>query len=165
VLTTDDLLRRQEEPPRKKSKIYPEFNGLDEIASEVSDSDSDVTLEQERLNDELQRRSAGEEELDDDDSGEPEESLTLGGSDSRFSSTLNGPRIKTKTLPQRLSKSPGVTFASLGISARLQASLAAMSIRTPTEVQAACIPPLLAGQYNVEIILLSLLIRSKAEIV
>jgi ATP-dependent RNA helicase DDX49/DBP8 len=149
VLTTDDLLRRQEEPPRKKSKIYPEFNDLDEIgssASEVGDSDSDVTLEQERSNDEVRRRSAAEEELDDDDSGEPEEALMLGGLDSRFLSTLNGPRIKTRTLPQRLPRSPGATFASLGISGRLQASLAAMSIRTPTEVQAACIPPLLAGQ-------------------
>lgn len=41
---------------------------------------------------------------------------------------------------------PLSSFASLGISAPLQAPLASMSIKTPTEVQAACIPPLLAGE-------------------
>ncbi len=41
---------------------------------------------------------------------------------------------------------PLSSFASLGISAPLQATLASMSIKNPTEVQAACIPPLLAGE-------------------
>jgi ATP-dependent RNA helicase DDX49/DBP8 len=35
----------------------------------------------------------------------------------------------------------------MGISTPLQAALNSMSIRTPTEVQAACIPPLLLGKY------------------
>ncbi|KAF7332174.1 hypothetical protein MKEN_00098400 [Mycena kentingensis (nom. inval.)] len=38
------------------------------------------------------------------------------------------------------------SFAVLGISAPLQTALASMSIRTPTEVQSACIPPLLQGR-------------------
>ena len=38
------------------------------------------------------------------------------------------------------------TFSSLGISAPLQAALKSMSIQLPTEVQAACIPPLLEGK-------------------
>lgn len=38
------------------------------------------------------------------------------------------------------------TFASLGISLPLQQALTGMSIKVPTEVQAACIPPLLAGK-------------------
>ncbi|KAJ7068212.1 P-loop containing nucleoside triphosphate hydrolase protein [Mycena amicta] len=38
------------------------------------------------------------------------------------------------------------SFAALGISTSLQSALASMSIRTPTEVQAACIPPLLQGR-------------------
>jgi hypothetical protein len=39
-----------------------------------------------------------------------------------------------------------ITFSSLGISAPLQAALKSMSIKLPTEVQAACIPPLLEGK-------------------
>lgn len=37
------------------------------------------------------------------------------------------------------------SFASFGISPALVAALTSMSIKVPTEVQAACIPPLLAG--------------------
>ncbi len=37
------------------------------------------------------------------------------------------------------------SFSDLGISRILQAALTSMSIRMPTEVQAACIPPLLSG--------------------
>ena len=38
------------------------------------------------------------------------------------------------------------SFSELGISTPLQAALASMSIRKPTEVQTACIPVLLAGE-------------------
>ena len=138
-LTTDDLLRRQEEPARKKSKTSLGFNGLDELSSEEL-GDSDVTLDQERSNDEFQRRSTGEEEHDDDDSMLDGESLRLGEPGSRFS--VRSDFRKVQKSPRLL----GATFASLGISAPLQSSLNVMSIRTPTEVQAACIPPLLAGQ-------------------
>jgi len=37
------------------------------------------------------------------------------------------------------------SFPDLGVSKQIASALAAMSIRRPTEVQAACIPPLLAG--------------------
>ena len=37
------------------------------------------------------------------------------------------------------------SFADLGVSRQIASALAAMSIRRPTEVQAACIPPLIAG--------------------
>jgi len=39
------------------------------------------------------------------------------------------------------------SFSSLGISAPIQSALKSMSIRLPTEVQVACIPPLLLGKY------------------
>ncbi|KAK2466166.1 hypothetical protein APHAL10511_001808 [Amanita phalloides] len=41
---------------------------------------------------------------------------------------------------------PALSFSTLGISNPLQAALMAMSIKAPTEVQAACIPALLAGR-------------------
>ncbi|PPQ71778.1 hypothetical protein CVT26_007612 [Gymnopilus dilepis] len=50
------------------------------------------------------------------------------------------PKSATADLQQRPS------FASLGISVPLQTALKTMSIKVPTEVQAACIPVLLAGE-------------------
>ncbi|KAJ7591133.1 P-loop containing nucleoside triphosphate hydrolase protein [Mycena floridula] len=51
---------------------------------------------------------------------------------------------KTPAQPVASSKS-NHSFNTLGISPQLQAALATMSIMSPTEVQAACIPPLLSG--------------------
>lgn len=56
----------------------------------------------------------------------------------------------------------------MGISSVLVSALAKMSIKTPTEIQAACIPPLLQGKSNAvkPMVCSSLLtyILSKAEI-
>lgn len=49
--------------------------------------------------------------------------------------------------PRQLLPSVPPSFSSLGISAPLQSALKSMSIKSPTEVQVACIPPLLAGMY------------------
>lgn len=48
-------------------------------------------------------------------------------------------------MPQKLPPSVPASFSSLGISPPLQSALKSMSIKSPTEVQLACIPPLLAG--------------------
>ena len=154
VLTTDDLLRRQEEPANKKLKISP--LGLDD--SDDASSELDEEVSEELANNGLRweegrsRRNPGDKENSDALLDGEEEPLTSGESDSEISFALEGrnsidlQRVKTKTISQRLPKPTTTTFASLDISAPLQASLTAMSIRTPTEVQAACIPPLLAGQ-------------------
>ncbi|KAF5321390.1 hypothetical protein D9619_000348 [Psilocybe cf. subviscida] len=52
---------------------------------------------------------------------------------------------KTPAVAASNASTPAASFASLGISSQLQAALRSMSIKTPTKVQAACIPPLLAG--------------------
>lgn len=39
------------------------------------------------------------------------------------------------------------SFADMGVAPPLNAALARISIRAPTEIQAACIPPLLAGLF------------------
>ena len=51
------------------------------------------------------------------------------------------PSMPRKLLPSAVPAS----FSSLGISAPLQSALKSMSIKSPTEVQVACIPPILAG--------------------
>lgn len=55
-------------------------------------------------------------------------------------------RFSNAQSPKLQESLAAATFSSLGISAPLQAALKNMSIRLPTEVQAACIPPLLEGK-------------------
>lgn len=74
----------------------------------------------------------------------------------RMGLTVRSTILSTRTLKNGLQKSlPGESeisemksqdnFLDLGVHPSLVVSLAAMSIRTPTPVQAACIPPLLKG--------------------
>ncbi|EIM88369.1 DEAD-domain-containing protein [Stereum hirsutum FP-91666 SS1] len=60
------------------------------------------------------------------------------------------PKSSTSRLPdqQNLKTSPqkNATFASLDISPPLISALSKLAIRAPTEIQLACIPPLLAGE-------------------
>lgn len=159
VLTTDDLLRRQEERAQKKSRVSPpfEFDGVDD--SETSSELSGETSEEEVAKNEVrpgERNNSGNASNGDDDdvllAGEDEEPLTSGESETGFPVTVDWKRrtgfqsVKTKHMSRRPFEPTPATFASLGISAPLQASLSVMSIWTPTEVQAACIPPLLAGR-------------------
>jgi ATP-dependent RNA helicase DDX49/DBP8 len=56
--------------------------------------------------------------------------------------------IKAKgDLPSSSRANATRSFAEMGVAHPLHAALARMSIRVPTEVQAACIPPLLAGLF------------------
>jgi ATP-dependent RNA helicase DDX49/DBP8 len=50
-------------------------------------------------------------------------------------------------LPVQFKTTPMTTFTSLGISSPLRAALQIMSITNPTEVQSACIPPILLGVF------------------
>lgn len=113
-LTIDDLLRKQEESPRKRAKLSEEPASEEEDGTE---SDSD--------------------EVQEDASPEAETNRPF-----QFSRVHEKTVIESPALSQ--SKE---TFGSLGVSQVLQNALGSMSIRLPTEIQAACIPPLLAGAY------------------
>lgn len=52
-------------------------------------------------------------------------------------------------LPVQSKTTPMTTFTSLGISSPLRAALKSMSITNPTEVQSACIPPILSGVFPI----------------
>lgn len=119
TLTADDLLRQQEQPLRKKRRLSysdPE----NDSNSEASQRDSDDITHVFGCDDSFQVQSALKDH-------------------SRFSN-----RITTR--PPKPVENLTVTFSSLGISAPLQTALKSMSIKLPTEVQAACIPPLLEGK-------------------
>ena len=139
ALTTDDLSRRQEEPHRKRARLSP----VDEAGGDSSDGISE--------RDELIPKSYQGDSFDEDDeedaelNSHPDNSQLLSsatGQDRFHAPAANDPR----PLPSEPNRSSVVSFSSLGISAPLQSALSAMSIKVPTEVQAACIPPLLLGQ-------------------
>lgn len=146
-LTTDDLLKLQEGPPSKKIRVSNvdsgHFVGIND-GSTSSSSPGDDSIDQ------------GEYSQDDADSfpGQVDEEQTesdrseLGGAmedSGRLKPSRTNP-ISTRT--QRLAQTPNHSirsFSDMGISSALEAALHRMSIHMPTEVQAACIPPILAG--------------------
>lgn len=123
-LTTDDLLRLQEARPTKRIRsTYGDRNSSSSEA-DLSDNEGIPTSEDGLSSDEgLGERGEG-----------------LG--DRAQYSTL--PRhVQDPVKPTRLNVVQ--SFSEMGISAPLEAALRRMSIHTPTEIQAACIPPLLSG--------------------
>ncbi|KAJ7498980.1 P-loop containing nucleoside triphosphate hydrolase protein [Mycena latifolia] len=132
-LTTDDLLRQQEGPQKRlKTSIH-----------ESSDVDSDSAASNVENEDALSEADEDTDATDDQDSDHPESIIDESRGDSPSSRLILKPRTDHKPAPR---PPPSATFSALGISAPLQSALTSMSIRTPTEVQAACIPPLLQGK-------------------
>ncbi|KAJ7781301.1 P-loop containing nucleoside triphosphate hydrolase protein [Mycena metata] len=146
-LTADDLLRQQEGPQKRVKTFRPASpsssrgsdhsdNGQNDSADSSASSDSDNILAQEDIDD--------DDESDEEDSPPP---ISLSKSPGASSDSHSRLTLKPRTdhdPPTR--PTPPATFSGLGISAPLQAALTSMSIRAPTEVQAACIPPLLQGR-------------------
>lgn len=142
TLTTDDLMRRQEVGPRKRLKPIRDededsLRDFDGLAS-AEDSQSDGL-------------SAPDEGEDSEDS-QPEIPVSNAEEDgtipSRFSSKpRQGTVAKETTVSPHASSPPPPTFAGMGVSSSLISAMNKMSIRAPTEIQAACIPPLLDGMY------------------
>jgi hypothetical protein len=79
------------------------------------------------------------------------ERISLSGKEKRLPKGQSStPIITTDSVETSASTIPieGLNFAQLGVLPALVASLNSMSIRRPTPVQAACIPPLLQGKIN-----------------
>ncbi|KAH9482964.1 ATP-dependent RNA helicase DBP8 [Psilocybe cubensis] len=137
--TVDDLLRQQEEPPRKKRRLsITESLSGDEDSASTSDDEASSSRE---IND----GNYLSDSESDDELQKPEAPSQINVEDRL---NLFGKRF---TSPKRTVAKPSVpppvsSFASLGISRPLQSALNSMSIKTPTEVQSACIPVLLAGK-------------------
>ncbi|KAF9226495.1 DEAD-domain-containing protein [Gyrodon lividus] len=155
-LTTDDLLRLQEERPAKKTRV----SALDDFAPAntrnptkhgdkrgfiLSASETELSDEEEDFRDSVESHP-GSEPIDivGSDTLEMKEEIN------EDSGRLKPPRttqIVTHTpASTEMRTHPVLSFNEMGISAPLEATLRRMSIRTPTEIQAACIPPLLAGR-------------------
>jgi ATP-dependent RNA helicase DDX49/DBP8 len=154
--TIDDLLRRQEEPQKRyrSSTTFQEHDhegsSVDERYDEGSSDDSEESSEDSEP-DCTQLESGGEESTDSEFNQEATP-LNFG----RFSrpDDLLGSRVSIKpnfTCQHSQGTSSGagasknVTFLSLNISPPLLSALSKMAIHNPTEIQRACIPPLLIG--------------------
>lgn len=128
----DDLLKQQEQQPLRKKRRLSYSDSEDDEASSERDSDEHTPS----LSDN------GDSGFQVNWSSEPH---------SRVSNrtTVRSPKLQA-ALPAK-----SCTFSSLGISAPLQAALKSMSIKLPTEVQAACIPPLLEGKLKSDCFLIA----------
>ncbi|KAF9075897.1 P-loop containing nucleoside triphosphate hydrolase protein [Rhodocollybia butyracea] len=137
-LTSDDLLRRQEQPQPKRTKFATrnrsEKNDGSSDASEGSSCSMDSSPENE----------------DDEDSSDGASDTAYDTHNLEISDRMM--KVAHSRLPQRseIPKSPKsrlpATFSELGVSSTIQNALKTLSIHTPTEIQSVCIPPLLAGR-------------------
>jgi ATP-dependent RNA helicase DDX49/DBP8 len=143
ISTTGDFTRSQGVPARKRLRtLVAEDGGGEEATWSPSESDDD------KSEDDTEGEEKGEAGLEDEEDIDFEDEALGTPQPERF----NFSRIATKPRKQLAASitstnSPS-TFLSLGVSLPLQTALSSMSIRTPTEVQAACIPPLLHGKFS-----------------
>ncbi|KAF9247244.1 P-loop containing nucleoside triphosphate hydrolase protein [Melanogaster broomeanus] len=144
-LTTDDLLRLQDERPSKKIRVSvvskPSGTRNDRPGFMSSASE---TEEEDDFRDDVE--SSGSEYMENVES----DTLEMKGDIHEDSG-----RLKLSRITQMVTHTPKSTetrmhlaqsFNEMGISASLEAALLRMSIHAPTEIQAACIPPLLTGR-------------------
>jgi ATP-dependent RNA helicase DDX49/DBP8 len=150
--TTDDLLRRQEEPQKRHKDSF--VRQKDESGGSGTDDEEDFGWVSEARDDE--EWESGAEDSEGTDSQVSKESPPLVESacsgPSNESPSLLGTRVTTKPrlvrqhpLSSGAGSSNSATFSSLDISPPLLSALSKMAIHVPTEIQRACIPPLLAG--------------------
>ena len=139
VLTTDDLMRRQEIGPRKRQKC-------------AGDEDEDSVGSPGRPAPGEDSQSEGSSVPDEGDdfqdcasetfiqSAEEEDAVP-----SRFSFKHHRGNTTGKAIDSSRISSLPPTFVGMGVSSSLVSAMDKMSIHTPTEIQVACIPPLLHG--------------------
>ncbi|KAI0082472.1 DEAD-domain-containing protein [Panus rudis PR-1116 ss-1] len=150
-LSVDELMRMQEGPPSKR------------LRSEYLDSDADEDSIREPLSSSRLSRHTKEfdssnsdtdfsydSENSDDENPLPPFPSNLGIDDNDNTSSSRVSLLPRESMPvsspQSLNTKPLLSFALFGISNALLGALSRMSIKTPTEIQAACIPPILAGR-------------------
>lgn len=145
--SVDDLLKLQEERPYKRRRVSPP------IASKDSKNDSEDGTEDEDSEEQMQpQKSLDEDAPDGETSDEEEEGLDerhVASANAEISSRISWTGRRSNDDVQQKAVRPEASapsFAVLGASKSLTASLAIMSIKKPTPVQVACIPPLLQGK-------------------
>lgn len=156
-MTVDDLLKRQEEGPpigndraaKRQKLVHLPRQELDSDSDDNEVSGSEQILDwseapsEENANDRGGAESGEEDEVRKQENRDEVGSLVFTMED-RMTSFVKKKLESRRSTPA--TEQPTITsFTSFGVSPALVAALASMSIKVPTPVQAACIPPLLAG--------------------
>jgi ATP-dependent RNA helicase DDX49/DBP8 len=165
-LTTDDLMRLQEGHSKRNRPLSLTLESEDELSDGLNGSGQASGNDAEGKSEGENGSEGGEDALsvikgsvseEEDDGGEDYENgrheshdlglpsggwLDDGPSHSRMSLKRN---VASHSAPL-VAVAKSATFAALGISPTLISTMSGMAIRAPTEIQAACIPPLLAGK-------------------
>lgn len=163
-------MRMQEQLARKKFKPHiadvsdGEESRDDSTNASHSGSEGEFDARSQKTGDDDEEESGSSEVEEDSEAGSGEAGSNKAGSDeaaivtlpnwddgdSRFSSSRIGvvPRaiISRQAESAKPARTRPTTFEALDISSALLNALAKMSITAPTEIQAVCIPPLLAGE-------------------
>ncbi|KAG1755759.1 P-loop containing nucleoside triphosphate hydrolase protein [Suillus lakei] len=146
TLTADELLKLQEGRPTKRLRTISTLKtfaaeDFDQSPSSSPSEDTEEDVEDSGANEPRDQSSS------EDEHHEPSHKSHSAFEDQgRVMFSLNRePKTKDKLSPVAYVR-PSGSFADMGVVPPLDAALARMSIRTPTEIQAACIPPLLAGR-------------------
>ena len=125
-----------------------------------SDEESESSEAQENVNNDAEEEEGVSEE---DSMDEDPKDSSYSFKSERIFTMEQSQKIESAASPSRLQEAPSGTkttqgtdlsplnFTDLGVITSLVSSLSAMSIRKPTPVQAACIPPLLQGMSAVYI--------------
>ena len=146
-LDPDELLKKLSDSKRKRKRVDDERPG-ERYASLTSDGSSPSQSDED-----IHDPAGPEIGLEDSDASEDEASDIEKGGRSVGRMTSQGARSnghaerqsRIKSFDSLSHNNVKRDFADLGASKVLVSALTTMSIRHPTEVQAACIPPLLAG--------------------
>lgn len=152
-LTTDDLLKLQEGPPSKKIRVSTSASVDSGYFAGINDSDSGSIASSSPGDDSTDRGEDSQEDADSflgqvDEEQAENDHLELRGAmeDSGRLKMSRTNQISTRTRGLAQTSMHSIkSFNDIGISSALEAALHRMSIYTPTEVQSACIPPILAG--------------------
>ncbi len=147
-LSVDDLLKLHEERPYKRRKFSSPVNSRDDAGDSEGGSDSEDE-KQTRPRTSSNASSNDSQIADSDSKGEDDDANDdrMLGAVTEVPSRIALPARNVNDDVQQKSVRTNATpsFSELGASKSLISSLATMSIKKPTPVQVACIPPLLQG--------------------
>ncbi|KAG1753975.1 P-loop containing nucleoside triphosphate hydrolase protein [Suillus paluster] len=144
TLTADELLKLQEGRPTKRPRT---LSTLKTFATEEGDQSTTSPFSYEDIEDSDAEEPKIEEASSEDEHHEPPyKSPSAFEDQGRVKISLIRELNAKDSLSSAAHVHPAGSFADMGVVPPLDAALARMSIRVPTEIQAACIPPLLAGR-------------------
>ena len=143
--TTDDLLRRQEGPQKRHKKSLVIQRDEDEGDSAKEEADFGWVSEDQDVESDDGAEESTDSEASKGSSLTGPVRLDISNESPGSRVTIKPRLVHQQPLSSGAGSSKSATFSPLDISPPLLSALSKMAIHSPTEIQRACIPPLLAG--------------------